>query len=469
MKHQLILDRRIFGIALIIAFMAVGASNASPATYSAGQTCYKSGQQLKTKPILICIGYSNKLSWTQLPSVPKTTNAYVSLLGIWNQKLLSIDFSQVDRVLAMKDSLIRLENSADLLSLQTRLKTVQSGYQNLVTQSTNNLALISNENSAVVNAKASVANLLANYQSAVSQTNSLYSSYNTAMTNRAYALACTIGVMFGTMAGPCYPENSYNSFVISQYNSLKARSDAAWQAYQSAQTSFNSIMQNYYADATKNEIMDSEADILAQDSQSLQSAANTLQAFQTIVRADGIKMNTLDALDLDIKNFISTKSDLIRAAIASKNSTSTYVSAFVAYSAAISASNILLSSGGVMPDLPVAPSYEVISNWLPSTFFRGSSYSAITISGPDFGWNWSKFYACTGSCNVALVVAKSNCANAQVTVNWQDSSSNVVGSSTGSIPMMTHGVVYPVPFALPKTLDATKSYTAYLSSFHCDL
>ena len=452
--------------------VASGIVNTTPVnaatTYTVGSVCVKFGQQVtQNKQVLICAGLLGTNNWIQLKSPPKSKLVYTTLIRSWILSLSTLDFNAVDSAMAKGNSISALRTKVDSSLLQINLNSLRSQYQTLQAQSTSLATQILTDNSNVTNAKTTVSTKLSNYQSVSSQLSTLSSSYSAAMSDRAASLVCAIGVMFGKMGGPCYPENPLNLYVIAQYNSLKSQTDTAYTSYQAAQTLVNSTLQTYYADGTKKEAIDAAADVINQNSQVLQAAISRNDQFESDVNNYATQIQPITSAQSGLKDGINGSITQLQAAVNAKSWSTAYSTAYALYSGASQVYKSLISLGDNLGEAPVVPTYTPQAYWIPTGDYQGSSYSDLKISGPDFAWSWSKFYACTGSCVVAQVTAQTSCSNAAVTLDWKDSSSTKVGSTVGLIASMTVGTIYPVAFTLPSTLDATKSYSAYMSGFQC--
>ncbi len=328
---------------------------------------------------------------------------------------------------------------------------------------------LSVDNEAATSAKQAVVAPLAKYQKLSSQLNSMTASYDAAVSDGTSAIGCSILVMFGYSAGPCSPQNPLDTFVIANYNSLKSQYDSALTAFQDAQDLASKTIQTYYADGTKKEILVASLDLVTQENTGFQQELSTLSSFNSSVSDYANQLATINSLEAKAKIVSLNSQNQIQNLLSSKHWSTDFPLAFQVYASANQNFKELTSAQSSDNGPPNVPNFSANVFWLPHGFYQGSSYPSLNLGGPDFGWAWSNYYQCTGVCDVALMVSKSNCVGASVTIDWKDSTGAKVGATTSTLPSMTTGTVYQVGFTLPATLDTSKSYSGFLSGFQCTI
>jgi|GEM_PF-2993688 len=456
---------------MVIATATLILGTATPialASASVSQGCSKIGQQsLQKKQTLVCVGSATDLHWVQLMVAPKTKSALIHVLAGWLQSLSNFNFTPIDAKISQSVSTDSIQSLGDPTALQNNINNLQNQSQAMHQQSEALALQVSADNDAANNAKQAVTTPLANYESLSSQLNSISVSYNAAISDRTQNAACSIIVLFGFSSGPCPVDNPLDTYVIAQYNSLKTQVDTAWATYQSLQAQATSSTQTYYTDGTKKETLDAELDIVNQEIAGLQQEISTLNFYAASVSDYSKQITAIGSLNALAKSVSSDAQNRIKVLLNGNTGTISFSSAFVTYSSAKQIMDELSAAVATDNGPPNVPNFSANFFWLPTGFYKGSNYPSLTTGGSDFGWAWSNYYQCSGTCNVALMVAKTNCAGATITLDWKDSTGTKVGSTTSTLPEMTVGTVYPVGFTLPATVDSTKSYSSYLSGFQC--
>ncbi len=394
-------------------------------------------------------------------ATPKSVAMNKLQLKNWISSLSSYDFNTID--LISNSSPLSLPTT--LAQIDSELAATRLKLSNFSADLTSISDKVDTDNTATAVAKSNVAQFQTSYQSLQSQLNIISGQYSSAMNDRASALSCSILKMFGKIGGPCYPESPSNTYIISQYNILKAQVDAALANWQNAQNQVNSATQTYYSDAETKEVLSSEIDLLDQKVQNLSDASTSQKDYSTKAELYNQGIFKISQDEANLKNQLVQGKQALTQYLKAKDLNSILSAASKIYKKLDTSFKSLKNDAMNLyqPDAPPVFTSEVF--WLPSDF--GTGFGGITHLGPDYGMKWSKFWACTGQCVVALLVTQANCTNAVVKVSWIDATKTIVGTSSASVNALNVGTIYPFAFTLPNNVDQTKNYSANLAGYEC--
>jgi len=394
-------------------------------------------------------------------ATPKSVAMNKLQLKNWISTLGLYDFNTIDSI----SNTPPLSLSSTLAQIDSELAATRLRLSNFSADLTSISDKVDTDDTASKVAKSNAAQFQTRYQSLQSQLNIISGQYSSAMNDRASALSCSILKMFGKIGGPCYPESPSNTYIISQYNILKAQVDAALTDWQNAQNQVSSAIQIYYADAERREVLSGEIDLLDQKIQYLSEASTSQKEYSTKTELYNQGIFKLSQDEANLKSQLVQGKQALTQYLKVKDLNSILSSASKIFKKLDTSFKSLNNDAMNLnqPDAPPVFTSEVF--WLPSDF--GTGLGGVTHLGPDYGMKWSKFWACTGQCVVALLVTQANCINAVAKVNWIDAAKTIVGTSSASVNALNVGTIYPFAFTLPNNVDQTKNYSANLASYEC--